>query len=183
MRIVYDSRARAGTREFHGSHLVAREGVVYWFRMTLQEQVRADMVAAMKAKEELRLSVLRGLLSLFTQELTATKRTPKDTLTDEEVLALIRRSLKQRRDAAAQFRAGAREDLAAQEESEAVLLEAYLPAMLGDDEIEAVVRAKIEALGVTDKSGIGKLIGAVMGELKGRADGAVVKHVVERVLG
>lgn len=150
--------------------------------MSLQEQVRADMVSAMKAKEEIRLRVLRSLLTLFTQELTATKRTPQDKLTDEEVLALVKRSVKQRREAAEQFRAGGRNDLAENEEEEAKVLVAYLPETLGREEIEKVVKNKIQELGVTDKSGMGKLMGAVMAELKGKADGKDVKEVIESLL-
>lgn len=150
--------------------------------MTLQKQIHADMVTAMKAKDGVRLLVLRGLLSLFTTELTATKRTPQDTLSDDEVLVLIRRALKQRKDAAEQFRTGGREELAAKEEAEAEVLKEYLPAMLGTEEIEKVVQEKMKVLGVTDKSGIGKLIGAVMAELKGKADGSAVKKVVEKML-
>lgn len=139
------------------------------------------MISAMKAKEELRLSVLRGLLSLFTQELTTTKRTPRDELADDEVLTLIRRSLKQRRDAAQQFRVGHREDLALNEDAEAVMLEVYLPQLLSPEKVQEVVEAKAKALGVTDKSGMGKLIGAVMAELKGTADGKDVKDAVEKL--
>jgi len=150
--------------------------------MTLQEQIRADMVSAMKAKEEVRLSVLRGLLTLFTNELTATKRTPQDKLTDDEVLTLIRRALKQRTEASNQFRAGGRPELADKEDAEGKILETYLPQMMGRDAIETVVTQKMAQLGVSDKSGMGKLIGAVMGELKGKADGGDVKAVVEKLL-
>jgi uncharacterized protein len=150
--------------------------------MSLQQTIREEMVSAMKAKEEVRLRVLRGLITLFTNELTATKRTPQDALTDDEVLGLIRRSLKQRHEAASQFRAGGREDLATNEEAEAVVLEKYLPVQMSKEDIEKVVIAKIAELGVTDKSGLGKLIGAVMTELKGKADGKDVKEVVEKVL-
>lgn len=150
--------------------------------MTLQQQVRADMVEAMKAKEEVRLRVLRGLITLFTQELTATKRTPQDALSDEEVLGLIRRSVKQRVEAAAQFKTGGREDLVQNEEAEAKILEAYLPAMLGKEEIQKVVDAKKEELKILDKSGMGRLMGAVMLELKGKADGKEVKEVIEASL-
>lgn len=150
--------------------------------MSLQQNIRADMVSAMKAKEEVRLRVLRSLMTLFTQELTATKRTPQDELSDEEVLGLIRRSVKQRVEAATQFRAGKREDLAENEETEAKVLEAYLPAMISKDEIEKVVHAKMAEMAVTDKSGMGKLMGAVMAELKGKADGKDVKEVIENTL-
>lgn len=140
------------------------------------------MVAAMKAKEETRLSVLRGLLSLFTHELTTTKRTPHDQLHDDEVIALIRRSVKQRREAATQFRAGGREDLAVTEEAEAAILETYLPTLLSYDKVAEAVATKAKSLGITDKSGMGKLIGAVMAELKGQADGKEVKAAVEALL-
>ena len=150
--------------------------------MSLQETVRADMVSAMKAREEVKLSVLRGLLTLFTNELTATRRTPQDKLTDDEVLTLIRRALKQRKEAADQFRAGGRPELAEKEEAEGTILSAYLPQMMSREEVEAIVKAKIEVLGVTDKSGLGKLIGGVMGDLKGRADGAMVKEVAESLM-
>ncbi|HCC05111.1 TPA: glutamyl-tRNA amidotransferase [Patescibacteria group bacterium] len=150
--------------------------------MTLQQKVRADMVEAMKAKEEVRLRVLRSLLTLFTNELTATKRTPQDSLTDEEVLGLIRRSVKQRVEAATQFRSGKREDLAENEEAEAKVLEAYLPAMMSKEDILKMVKAKMEEMKVVDKSGMGRLMGAVMLELKGKADGKDVKEVIEQAL-
>jgi uncharacterized protein YqeY len=156
--------------------------MVYFFDMTMQETIRADMVAAMKAKEEVRLRVLRSLITSFTNELTATKRTPQDTLEDEEVLGLIRRALKQRKEAAAQYRDGGRNELAENEEEEATVLEAYLPQMMSKEEIADVVAKKKEALGVVDKSDMGKLMGAVMGELKGKADGGDVKDVVTEAL-
>lgn len=145
----------------------------------LQKTIHADMVQAMKAKEELRLRVLRSLISLFTQELTATKRTPQDELSDDEVLTLIKRSVKQRREAAEQFRTGGREDLALNEEAEAEVLQVYLPAMASKEVIEKVVDDKMQEMDVQDKTGMGKLMGAVMTELKGTADGAVVKEIIE----
>jgi len=148
----------------------------------LQEQIRTELKDAMKAKEEPRLTVLRSLLSAFTQELTNTKRTPQDTLSDDEVLNVIRRSLKQRKDAAEQFRKGGREELAENEEKEAEILQTYLPAQMSIEDIEKVVATKKEALGVTDKSDMGKLMGAVMQELKGKADGGDVKTAVESAL-
>ena len=140
------------------------------------------MVIAMKEKDALRLSVLRGLMTAFTNELTATKRTPQDALTDDEVLTVIRRSVKQRKDAAEQYRGGGRTDLAEQEESEAAVLMEYLPAQMGEDAIRAVVEAKVAALGVTGPADKGKLMGAVMGELKDKADGQMVRDIVDEVL-
>lgn len=145
----------------------------------LVDQIRDDLKTALKAKEEPRLTVLRGVLSAMTQELTATNRTPQDTLSDEEALAVIRRELKRRQDAAQQFMSGNRPELAEAEVAEAQVLQTYLPQMMSREEIEPVVKAKMEALAITDKSKMGQLIGAVMGELKGKADGADVKAVVE----
>lgn len=150
--------------------------------MTIQEQIRVDMVRAMKAKEEVRLSVLRGLLTMFMQELTATKRTPQDTLTDEEALVVIRRARKQREDASAQFRAGNRTDLAQKEDAEAIILSEYLPPQMPIETVERIVQEQMTLLGATDKSAMGKLMKSVMGEVKGQADGATVKNVIERVL-
>lgn len=150
--------------------------------MSLQTSIRADMVVAMKSRDELKLFVLRGLLTLFTQELTATKRTPQDALTDDEVLGLIKRSVKQRREAASQYEAGGRTDLADKEKAEADILEAYLPAQASTEVILAAARACKERLGIVDKTGMGKLMGAVMAELKGTADGTAVRQVVESLL-
>jgi uncharacterized protein YqeY len=140
------------------------------------------MVKAMKEKDALRLSVVRGLMTAFTNELTATKRTPQDQLDDDEVLAVIRRSLKQRKDAAEQYRSGGRNDLAEKEELEAKVLAEYLPAQMDADAIRVVVEAKVKALGVSGPADKGKLMGAVMGELKDKADGQVVRDVVEDAL-
>lgn len=148
---------------------------------SLQASIRADMVAALKAREELRLSVLRGLLALCTQELTASKRTPQDTLTDDEVLSLIRRSVKQRREAAEQFTAGGRPELAAQELREAEVLTAYLPRTLTREELEPIVHAAVEKAG-RDKRNAGAIIGTLMRELGNTADGALVKELVTQKL-
>ena len=148
----------------------------------LQDDIRTHLTAAMKAKEEPRLTVLRGLISACTQELTATKRTPQDKLSDDEVLALIKRSVKQRKEAADQFRKGGREDLAQKEEQEALILSEYLPDMASFEEIQADAEQVRQRLDVTDLSKAGILVGAVMKELRGRADGAVVKEIVERLL-
>jgi len=149
---------------------------------SLHDTLRKDMAAAMKARDEVLLSVLRGLVALCTHELTTTKRTPRDTLSTDEVLVLIRRSLKQRRDASGQFRAGNRMDLADKEDAEAAILETYLPQQVNDEEIERVVRTEMERLGIHDHSGRGGLMGAVMASLKGRADGTSVRRIVEALL-
>jgi len=145
----------------------------------MQQKIREELTNAMKAKEEIKKTVLRGLVSAFTNELVATNKKPTDELADEEVLAVIRRQVKQRKDAIEQFTIGNRQDLAENEQKELEILEVYLPQLMSKDDILPLAEANKEALGVTDKAQIGKLIGSLMGELKGKADGGDVKEVVE----
>ncbi len=146
--------------------------------MTLHIQIRDQIKEAMLAKETVRLNTLRGLLSAFTNELVAKKRKPNEELSDEEALDVIRRGVKQRKDSIEQFTAGGRKDLAESEEAELAILQTYLPQMMSLDEIRTVAEAKKIELNA-DKSKLGQLMGVVMKELKGKADGADVKTVVE----
>jgi uncharacterized protein YqeY len=148
----------------------------------LHQRIKEEVKKALKAKEVLRLSVLRGMLAAFTNELVATKRTPREELTDEETLAVIRRLAKQRKDSIEQFMKGGREELAKRERDELAILESYLPRMMSQEEIQKVAERKKAELGVEDKTKMGVLIGAVMKELKGRASGTDVKQVVESLL-
>jgi uncharacterized protein len=145
-------------------------------------KLRDEMIKALKAHEAVRLSVLRGLLSSFTNEAVAKGKKPDADLTDEEALAVIKRAGKQRKDSIEQFQKGGRADLVEKESEELKIIEEYLPEQMSEEEIEKIARMKIEELGVTDKSGLGKLTGAVMKEIAGRADGTTVKNVIERLL-
>ena len=129
----------------------------------------------MLAKDTVRLTVLRGLLTAFTNELVATKRKPQEELSDEEIITVIRRAVKQRKDSIDQFRKGGREELASAEELELKILETFLPRMMGREDVKKKVVEMKEKLGIADKSKIGQLIGATMKELNGTADGADVK--------
>lgn len=131
------------------------------------------------AKDSVKLTVIRGLMSVFTNELVSLGRTPQSELTDEEVLAVIRRAVKQRKDSIEQFEKGGRADLADSEKAELNILEKYLPAMMSQDDIRAFAEAKKAELGVTDKAKVGLLMSALMKDLKGKADGGDVKAVVE----
>jgi uncharacterized protein YqeY len=149
--------------------------------MSLHQQIKSEVQKAMLAKEETRLNTLRGLVSAFTNELVAKRKKPSEELTDEEALDVIRKGVKQRKDSIEQFRKGSREDLAVQEEAELKILETYLPAQMSQDEIRKIVLAKKEEMGVIDKSKMGMFMGAIMKDLKGKADGADVKAVIESV--
>ncbi len=147
--------------------------------MTLQETIKSSLKEAMMAKDSVKMTVIRGLMSAFTNELVSIGRTPQDALTDEEVLTVIRRAVKQRKDSIEQFKTAGREDLVESESAELALLEVYLPQMMSKEEILTIAEAKKVELGVTDKSKVGILMSALMKDLKGKADGTDVKNVVE----
>ena len=147
--------------------------------MTIHEKIKEDIKEGMKARDEARLRSARNLLSAFTNELVAQKKKPDEMLEDEAALVVIGKSAKQRKDSIEQFKAGGREDLVAPEEEELAYLSAFLPEMMGEDEIKAIAEAKKSELGVEDKAKMGVLMGAVMKEVKGKADGGDVKKVVE----
>ena len=136
----------------------------------------------MKARDEVRLRTVRGMMTAFTNELVATGKKPQDELDDAGVLSVIKRLAKQRKESIVQFEAAGRNELAEPEKLELVVLDSYLPQMMSQEEIEPIAKAKLAELGVTDKSKIGVAIGAVMKELAGKADGGDVKAVVERLL-
>ncbi len=147
--------------------------------MTLQETIKGSLKEAMLAKDTVKMTVIRGLMSAFTNELVAIGRTPQDSLSDEEVLTVIRRAVKQRKDAIEQFTAGGRGDLADSEAAELKILEVYLPQMMSKEEIKTIAEAKKAELQITDKSKVGILMSTLMKDLKGKADGTDVKAVVE----
>ena len=147
----------------------------------MQDKIKAQIVDAMKAKDTIRLETLRGMSAAFTNELVAKGRKPDEKLSDEEVQTVLMRLAKQRRDSITQFRAGGREDLVSKEEAEFAVIETFLPKMMSKEEIEPIVKAKIALLGA-DKSKMGQLVGALMKDLKGKADGQLVKEVVESIL-
>ena len=150
--------------------------------MNLHETIKTQIPEALKARDEVRLRTLRSLVTVMTNEVVAKKRKPNEFLTDDDALVVLKRSANQRKDSIEQFTKGGRPELAVPEHEELAIIESYLPAQLSRDEIVSVVRAMMAEMGVTDKSGAGKFIGAVMTELKGKADGGTVKEVVNELL-
>lgn len=148
----------------------------------IHSQIRGAIKEAMLAKETTKLSVLRGMLTAFTNELVAKGMKPQEELGDTEALTVIKRLAKQRKDSIDQYEKGGREDLAAQEKEELAILETYLPALMPREEIRKIAEAKIAELGVTDKSKMGMLMGAIIKETQGAADGADVKAAVDELL-
>jgi len=145
----------------------------------LHEQIKENIKQAMMAKDHVRLEVMRGLSSAFTNELVATGRTPQDLLTDEQALAVITRLAKQRKDSIEQFTKGGRMDLVEEEKAQLTILEAYLPKLMDVSEIETIVKNHLVAFGPVDPTKKGMFMAGVMKDLKGKADGALVKQVVD----
>lgn len=149
--------------------------------MSLHQDIRREMMQAMKAKDTLRLNVLRGLLSSFTNEAVSKKRKPDEELSDEEVLTVISRAVKQRKDSISQFEKGNRADLAEVENSELKILENYLPAQMSKEEIMSYVKSRQEELSMTDLSKKNLFLGTIMKELKGKTDGGTVKEIIDLI--
>lgn len=147
--------------------------------MSLHEEIKASLKEALKAKEEVRLRTIRSILTALTNELVATGKTPQDFLGDDEVVGVIKRLAKQRKESITQYEAAERPELAVPEKEELVVLEAYLPQLMSQDDIRPIAEAKKAELGINDKSKMGILIGAVMKEAGGNADGGDVKVIVE----
>lgn len=150
--------------------------------MTIHETIKAGIPVAMKAKDEVTLRTYRSLVTAMTNEVVAKKRKPDEFLTDDEAMAVLRRGVNQRKDSIEQFEKAGRADLVEPEQLELAVIEQLLPTQMTREEVEVVVKAKMAELGVTDKSGAGKFIGAIMQDLKGKADGGEVKAVVDSLL-
>ena len=150
--------------------------------MTLHETIKAGIPDALRARDEIRLRTLRSLATMMTNEVVAKKRKPDEFLTDDEALAVLKRASNQRKDSIEQFEAAGRHELAVPEKEELAVIESFLPEQMSAEEIEAVVRAKMAELGVTEKKDAGRFTGAVMQELKGKADGAAVKSIIDSLL-
>ena len=133
----------------------------------------------MLAKDTVSLETYRGMLSAFTNELVSKNRKPSEMLSDEEAVAVITRMSKQRRDSIEQFKKGNRDDLVKEEQAQLTILETYLPKLMGREEVEKIAQAKKTELGIADATKKGMLMSALMKDLKGKADGAVVKEVVD----
>ena len=148
--------------------------------MPLKATIVDDMKTAMRAKETARLSTIRLLMAAMKQR----EVDERIELADADVLAIVDKMIKQRRDSIAQFEAGKRQDLAAAERAEIAVLEAYLPARLSDVEIDALIEEAVTATGASGIAAMGKVMGAVKPKVAGRADmGAVSARIKARLAG
>ncbi|MGA8943116.1 MAG: GatB/YqeY domain-containing protein [Thermoactinomyces sp.] len=147
--------------------------------MGLIKRLDQDMKLALKNKDKIRLSTIRMLKSAIKKE----EIDKKHSLNDDEVIAVIMREVKQRKDSIAQYEKAGRDDLADKEKAEVEVLSAYLPEPLSDEELKDLVKQVIQEVGATSKADMGKVMGAVIPRVKGRADGRKVNRIVQEMLG
>jgi uncharacterized protein YqeY len=145
----------------------------------LQERLQQELKSAMLAKDAARLSTLRLLKSALGYAQIEQKT---DTLSDADVVGLVQKEIKKRRDAAEQYQAGGRAELAEKETREIAVLETFLPVPLSAQELEELVRATVAELGASSKKEMGQVIKAVQAKAAGRADGKAISSVVGRLL-
>lgn len=149
----------------------------------LKQRLRDDLTTAMKSRDELRAGTLRMVLSAVTTAEVAGKQARE--LSEDEVLAVLDKEAKKRREAAEAFASGGRQESAAREQAEAEVIAGYLPAQLGEDELRTVVAETIASTGAAGEGmrAMGKVMGALQPQVRGRADGAQVAAEVRRQLG
>ncbi|MBI2601034.1 GatB/YqeY domain-containing protein [Candidatus Daviesbacteria bacterium] len=144
----------------------------------LTEKIQNDLKESLKSRDQVKVSTLRILLA----EINNTRIAKGIELADEDIISVIQKEVKKRKEAAEGFRSGGREESAQVEEQELAVLEFYLPAQLSDEELTKIVESTITEVGANLISDMGKVIGSVMGKVKGRADGARVSALVKQKL-
>ncbi|AOZ91728.1 GatB/YqeY domain-containing protein [Paenibacillus crassostreae] len=146
--------------------------------MSLSERLNEDMKQAMKSRDKFKLSTIRMIRSTIMNLEIDLKR----TLDDSEVLDILGREIKQRKDALHEFEKAGRDDLAADAKAEIELVGQYLPTQLTEEEIKVIVQQTIQETGASSKAEMGKLMSALMPKVKGLADGKLVNQVVQQFL-
>ncbi|MNM10109.1 glutamyl-tRNA(Gln) amidotransferase subunit E [compost metagenome] len=146
--------------------------------MNLSERLNEDMKQAMKSKDKFTLSTIRMVRSTIKYLEIDLKR----TLDDNEVLDILSREIKQRKDALQEFEKAGRDELAASNKAEIEIIQEYLPEQLSEEEIQVIVQQTIQETGASSKSEMGKVMSALMPKVKGRADGKLVNQAVQKFL-
>ena len=145
------------------------------------EQIQNDLRESLKNKDEIKVSTLRlliGAIKNFAIEKESTSYVP----TDEEIVGVVRKEAKKRKESIEQFEAGGRNELVEKETKELQILESYLPAQMSEKEVEKIIEQKIQELGATSAAEIGKVMGTLSQELKGKADMGFVSSIVRKKL-
>ncbi|MEM9542857.1 MAG: GatB/YqeY domain-containing protein [Cyanobacteria bacterium P01_E01_bin.42] len=150
--------------------------------MSLKDRLTENIKTAMKAKDKLRLETVRSLKKAVLEKEVSVRPSGQETLTEEQELDILAQQAKQRRDSIAQYRSAGRDDLADKEAQELSIIEEYLPQQLSVDELSAILDEAIAKVGATAPKDMGKVMGAVMKQLKGKADGKQVQEMVKAKL-
>lgn len=148
----------------------------------LQEKIEADLKSAMRSKDTTRVRTLRSLRAALQQKEIEKRRSGESTLTNDEVISVLQKQAKQRTDSIEQFAAAGRDDLEQAEREELSIIEGYLPAKATDEEIRSVVEKAIRETGAASMADMGKVMGAVMSQMKGQADGRRINQIVRQRL-
>lgn len=146
--------------------------------MSLNDRLNEDMKQAMKSQDKFRLSVIRMVRS----SIKNIEIDQRKTLDDQEVLDVLNREIKQRRDSLQEFEKAGRQDLVDQMKHELDILADYMPKQLSEDEVKAIVQQTIQEVGASSKADMGKVMGALMPKVKGLADGKLVNQIVQQTL-
>jgi uncharacterized protein len=146
--------------------------------MTLSEKIRKDMLDGVKQKDSVRVDILKMVLASFKNA----EIEKGESLDEKSQEAILRKEVKKLKDAFEQYTQAGRSDLAQKEKAQLDILEAYLPELMSEDEVREFVKKKASELGVESIRDMGKLMGVVMKELQGKADGGVVNNIVREVL-
>ncbi|PKM83462.1 MAG: aspartyl-tRNA amidotransferase [Firmicutes bacterium HGW-Firmicutes-13] len=146
--------------------------------MTLSDRLNEDMKTAMKAKDKFKLSVLRMMRSEIKNE----EINKKEALNDDEIIGVLNRELKKRRDASEEYKKFNREDMVQDLEKEISIILSYMPEQLTEEEIKRIVQEAINQTGAQTKKDMGKVMKVIMPEVKGKADGRIVNQIVQSYL-
>ena len=150
--------------------------------MSLKEKIMTDLKEAMKAKNSEKTMVLRSLKAKILEKEISERKDGESLLSDEQVIDVLLKAAKQRKESIDQFTQGDRPDLVEKEEMELAIIENYLPKMMSEEEVLAEVKSQIEKAGATSIGDIGKVMGPLMGKLKGKAEGSTISKVVKEEL-
>jgi uncharacterized protein YqeY len=150
--------------------------------MSLKDRISEEIKVAMKAKDKVRLETVRSIKKVILEKESTLRAQGQETLTESQEMEVLTQLAKQRRDSIEQYRKAGREDLVEQESQELAILEEYLPKQLSDQEVAAIIDEVIAAVGATSAKDMGKVMGSVMQQLKGRADGQKIQSLVKAKL-
>ncbi|MCU0541004.1 MAG: GatB/YqeY domain-containing protein [Oscillatoriaceae cyanobacterium Prado104] len=150
--------------------------------MSLKERIDAEIKAAMKSKDKVRLETVRSIKKFILEKEVSVRPSGQETLTEAQEMEILMQIAKQRRDSIEQYSKAGREELAAQEAAELAIVEEYLPQQMSEEDVEKAIAEIIASVGATSPKDMGKVMGAAMQQLKGKADGKKIQEIVKAKL-